>query len=295
MSLKLRKSIKNNDIIYFDSLPCVSRKSLMNSTKVEYGDLAINHIEGCPHGCNFPCYAMLWAKRMGKIKNYEEWLHPKIVSNALELLEKEIPKKKNKVDFVHLSFMTDPFPYKHPQIIQFTLTIIEYLNKHNLNVTTLTKGIYPEEILDINKFDINNVYGITLVSLNENFRKKSEPFAAPYEERINSLEKLHKAGLKTWVSIEPYPTPNLDEKATNIEKLLEKIKFVDKLVFGKLNYNIESSKYENNEEFYSSIVKKVIAFCDDNKIEYHIKFGTPFSSEKTSNIFKKKKNDNLLL
>ena len=36
--------------------------------------------------------------------------------------------------------------------------------------------------------------------------------------------------------MEPYPIPEYDNNAKNIEEVLEKIKFVKKIVFGKLNY-----------------------------------------------------------
>ena len=56
---------------------------------------------------------------------------------------------------------------------------------------------------------IKTEYGITLVSLNEEFRKEMEPNTAIFSDRINALKKLHNAGCYTWVSIEPYPTPNI--------------------------------------------------------------------------------------
>ena len=167
------------------------------------------------------------------------------------------------------------------------MNIIKRLNKEDIRVTILTKGFYPDEIL-YNNFLKDNEYGITLVSLNNKFKKEFEPFSSPYEKRIDSLRKLHDAGLKTWVSIEPYPTPNLDGTAVNIENILEKIKFVDKIIFGKLNYNVNSSKFCNNKSFYSEISKRVIEFCEKNRIKYHIKFGTPFSDVKTKRIFKEK-------
>jgi len=274
----------------------IKRKSLLYMTKVEYGNWTINHIVGCMHGCKFPCYAMMMAKKFGWIKDYNDWRKPRIVTNALELLEKEIPKYKKQIDFVHLSFMSDPFMYDSekgtliPEIKDLTLNIIERLNKEDIKVTILTKGFYPDEILN-DSFLKDNEYGITLVSLNNKFKQEFEPFSSSYEKRIDSLRKLHDAGLKTWVSIEPYPTPNLDETAVNIENILEKIIFVDKIIFGKLNYNVNSSKFYNNYCFYEEIAKKVINFCKENKIKYHIKLGTPYSDVKTKKIFKEKNDE----
>ncbi len=281
------------------------RDSLLYKTKVEYGDWTINHIIGCMHGCNFPCYAMKMAQRFGWIKNDEDWRKPKLVLNALELLEEEIPKYKNEIEhFVHLCFMTDPFMYDFeekdliPEIKEMTLKIIERLNKEGIKVTTLTKGFYPEEILDRKNFLQTNEYGITLVSLNEKFKKTYEPFSAPYEKRLESLEKLARAGLKTWVSMEPYPTPKLpkleETGAENIEEILERIGFVQKIIFGKLNYsrlNYYNGNYsqiwENSNDFYKEMAKKVINFCKSHSIEYHIKLGTPLYNPTTTNIFKK--------
>ena len=149
----------------------VERKSLLYKSEVEYADFCINHVEGCAHGCTFPCYAMNLAKRFGRIKTYQDWLKPKLVSNALEILDKEIPKYKDQIKFVHLCFMTDPFMYGFPNVEDLTLKIIERLNKDNIKATVLTKGVYPKALINTKKYGANNEYGITLVSLNEDFKK----------------------------------------------------------------------------------------------------------------------------
>ncbi len=277
----------------------ISRKSLLYKTKVEYGDWTVNHVVGCRHGCKFPCYAMMMAKRFGWVRDYDDWRNPKIVANALELLDKEIPKYKSQIDFVHLCFMTDPFMYDLerkqliPEVVEMTLKIIERLNKEGIKVTTLTKGIYPEEISYKKKFLQSNEYGITLVSLNHSFKEKFEPYSAPYEERINSLRILAQAGLNTWVSMEPYPPPELDKTSGNIDDILEQISFVKKIIFGKLNYNrianytnSSVSVWKNNEEFYREMAETVKTFCLKNNIKYHIKTGTPMSKNATKGILK---------
>ena len=113
----------------------VTRKSLLYRSKVEYADYCINHVEGCSHGCKFPCYAFNLAKRFGKVKTHEQWMRPKLVKNALELLDKEIPKYKDEIKVVHLCFMTDPFMYKQKKVEQMTLKIIEKLNKNIFRIT----------------------------------------------------------------------------------------------------------------------------------------------------------------
>lgn len=247
----------------------INRKSLIYKTNVEYGDHTINHIQGCAHGCKYPCYAFLMAKRFGKIKTYEEWIEPAIVENTMELLDREIPKFKDKITSLHLCFTTDPFMYGYEDIAELSIQVLNKLNSNGIKCTALTKGVLPLELTSLSK---ENEYGITLISLNEKFRQKIEPGSAPYAERIESLKKLHDAGCKTWVSIEPYPTPNIIDQ--DINEILTSIGFVDKIIFGRLNYNPAVSAYRNHRSFFNNLAQIVIDFCQNRKIQYHIKKGT---------------------
>lgn len=247
----------------------IMRKTLLYKTGVEYGDYTINHAQGCSHGCKYPCYAMMLLKRFGRIKTYEDWCKPLLVDNALELLEKEIPKLKSKIKSVHLCFTTDPFMYGHEDVKDLSIAIIKKLNANGINCTALTKGVLPVELSELSR---ENEYGITLISLNEEFRKNVEPNSAPYMERIESLRNLHNLGCKTWVSIEPYPTPNILEQ--DFEEILKAISFVDKIIFGRLNYNKKVTEYKNYRIFFNDLSQRVIDFCIANDKDYHIKKGT---------------------
>lgn len=247
----------------------IKRSTMLYKTGVEYGDYTINHVQGCAHGCKFPCYAMMMAKRFGKAKTYEEWCEPKLAQNVLEILDREIPKLKDKIESVQLCFSTDPFMYGYNEVSEMSIAIIKKLNDAGIKCTVLTKGLLPAEL---EKFSPENEYGITLVSLDEEFRKEMEPNTAPYQERINALRALHDAGCKTWVSIEPYPTPNFIEQDLN--EILETIAFCDKIIFGRLNYNKKVSEYKNHKAFYNEQAEQVISYCIAHGKQYHIKNGT---------------------
>jgi len=285
---KLRQDIDIDDIVFFGTFPSILRKTLLYKTKVEYGNYTINHILGCAHGCNYPCYAMQMSKRWGRIKNYDDWMHPRIVSNALDLIDTEIPKMNSDIQFVHLSFMSDPFMYDAVNkrnispIQDLTMRIIRRLNQESIKVTVLTKGLLPKD-LENDELNNQNEYGITLVSLNDQFYEKFEPFSAPPRERIDELEKRHDAGLSTWVSLEPYPTPNLVKQ--DINDILSEVSFVDKLIFGKWNYFAEVNGYSGKDAHYQQCADNVIDFCKTNKIPLHIKHGTPRSNKETEGLF----------
>jgi DNA repair photolyase len=239
---------------------------MLYHTGVEYGDYTMNHVQGCAHGCKYPCYAYLMKKRFGQIKNYEEWLEPKLVSNTLELLDKEIPRLKDKIQSVQLCFTTDPFMYGYDEVKNMSIAAIRKLNDAGIKCTTLTKGILPMELADLSK---ENEHGITLISLDEGYRKKMEPGAASYEERLGALKRLHDAGCKTWVSIEPYPTPNISKQS--LEQILKVINFTDRIIFGRTNYSKVANAYEGHKHFYNECAKTVITYCENNGIDYRIK------------------------
>ena len=219
----------------------IERKTMLYKTGVEYGDYTMNHIQGCAHGCKYPCYAFMMKKRFGQIKSYEEWLEPYLVSNTLELLDKEIPRLKDKIKSVQLCFSTDPFMYQYPEIQEVSLASIKKLNDVGIKCSVLTKGILPIELA---KFSKENEYGITLITTDEVFRKR----------------------------IEPFPTPNIFRQ--DLRVLLEEVSFVDRIIFGRMNYNTEVTAYTQHKQFFNDMSAEVMAFCNECGISYHIKDGT---------------------
>ena len=252
----------------------ITRKTMLYKTGVEYGDYTMNHVLGCSHGCKYPCYAFMMKKRFGQVNSYDEWCKPKLVANTLELLDTEIPRLKDKIKSVHLCFSTDPFPYvdEGKRINRMSGNAIGKLNDAGIKSTVLTKGLLPTFFI-LPGYLKQNEYGISLVSLDENFREQYEPNTAPYRERIAALKYLHDNGCKTWVSMEPFPTPNLGE--VNHIDIINAVSFADKIVFGRWNYNKEVTNYlRADRNFYAEIAHEVIGLCKEHGIELHIKKGT---------------------
>lgn len=249
------------------------RKTLIYKTGVEYGDYTLNHVLGCAHGCLYPCYAFAMAKRFGKVKTYSEWCKPQIVENTLDLLDKELLRYKDRIKKLHLCFTTDPFMYGYPEIGELSIDILRRANTQGILCSVLTKGILP---IELSSLPMRNEYGITLVSLDEVFSKQYEPFAAPVTERLVALKNLHEKKCPTWVSIEPYPTPNIIEQ--DLEEILEAVAFTDNIIFGRLHYNKIVTEYKEYQHFYNSCAQRVKSFCMKHGIHCHIKNGTLIES-----------------
>jgi DNA repair photolyase len=247
-----------------NAVQTITRKSLIYKSGL--GFYCVNHVQGCSHGCRYPCYAFSMAKHYGRSADYQEWCKPKLVANALELLDKELPRLRARAgagpgseEFrIHLCLTTDPFMAGRPEIQSLSLRIVEKINAAGLACDVLTKGALPRELAEA-RFSRENRYGISIVSIDEGFRRRWEPGAAPYAGRIMALRYLHDQGYPAYAHIEPYPTPNIIIQ--EIDTLLEAVAFVDAIYFGEWNHSPVAGKYPNRAGFYAEQAQKVRAFC----------------------------------
>ncbi|HWR11282.1 MAG TPA: radical SAM protein [Rectinemataceae bacterium] len=235
----------------------IARKTLLYKSGL--GFFCVNPVQGCSHGCRYPCYAYMMARSYGRAKTYAEWCAPKLVSNAAEVLEKELDRKRALPDIVNFSLTTDPFMVGYPEVAEMSMRLIALINSRGIPCSILSKGILPRELADRERFPAENIYGISLISLDEGFRRRWEPGAAPYADRIRALRILHDGGRRTLVHMEPYPTPNFIEQ--DLGEILKAIGFADSVYFGGWNYNAEARGYPRYREFYQERTKIVRDFC----------------------------------
>ena len=217
--------------------------------------LAVNVALGCTNNCSY-CYVPLSTKTLrGKMRLPME--SPKeLVGNQL--------KKKKDVSGVFISFCTDPFLQ---QLRTQTEELMELLWIKNIRIATLSKmgtggSATNREIR----------HGMTVVSSENKFRNEFEPNTLSPLARIAELQ-----GLKlnwhqyVWVSMEPYPPSAIWKQS--LQNLLEELKFVDLIVFGKWNYDKRANTPEARQE-YKQDIEVLTDFCKSNKIRLHVKSET---------------------
>jgi DNA repair photolyase len=139
------------------------------------------------------------------------------------------------------------------------------LLEYNWPVTIQTKS--PLALRDVElfkKFKKIDV-GFTITTADKNIRKIFEPNAPLIKKRIDTLEKLHKAGIKTFVMIAPI----LPKAEGLVEQLVGKVDYV---LMDRMNYHYADEIYKKYNLEY--------AMSDKFFIEMKNKFTKEFKKRK---------------
>ncbi len=203
----------------------ISCKTAMSLSGLE-ADYAVNPYRGCSHGCLY-CYAPF------VINESREWgTFVDVKRNIPTVLAKELRLKQSGT--VRLGSVTDPYQ-RVEQRYQLTRMCLEQLKKAGVHVIIQTKSdLVVRDIEIFEGMDID--VGMTVTSLDEDFRKIFEPGAPSLSNRLDALEKLNDAGVNTWAFIGPL-LPNENDDMDGLEELADRLKAagVSEIYLDKLN------------------------------------------------------------
>ena len=151
----------------------------------------VNLYRGCTHGCVY-CYAPSLTHDERRWGSYVD-----VKVNAPEILEKELRGLRK--DEVFLSSASDPYQPVEARY-EVTRRCLEVLLSHRYPISILTRSPLVLRDLDLlRKFEWVRVgMSITTVPV-----RRFEPGVPPLRRRIDTLRKLSKAGISTWVSLAP--------------------------------------------------------------------------------------------
>ncbi len=131
----------------------------------------------------------------------EEWgRFVDVKINAPTLLQREIKKKQ--AGKVWISGVCDPYQPLEKEY-EVTRRCLEILSRQNWSAVIQTKSPLVLRDMDmLGRFEDVEV-GLTITTADENIRKIFEPHSSSIKERIETLDKLHSAGLRTFAMIAP--------------------------------------------------------------------------------------------
>lgn len=217
-------------------------KSILSASKIF--PYVINPYTGCQHACSY-CYARFMKKFSGHTEAWGQFVDVKV--NAPELLRREIKHKKP--GRVWISGVCDPYQPLEAKY-QLTRQCLAILTENGWPVTVQTRSPLALRDLDILKEGKDFEVGFSVTTADEGVRKLFEPQAPPIAQRVQALEELHRAGIRTFAMIAPM-LPGAEGLA---ERLAGK---VDSVILDRMNYNYANWVYRRygledklNDEFF---------------------------------------------
>ncbi|MCX6656414.1 MAG: radical SAM protein [Candidatus Bathyarchaeota archaeon] len=242
----------------------VQAKSILNVSKVY--TYVVNPYTGCQHGCSY-CYAR-FTKRFSRHREpWGEFVDVKI--NAPDLLKLEISKKRR--GRVWVSGVCDPY---QPLEEKYKLTrrCLEILRQHNWPVIIQTRSPLVLRDMDIIKEAREFEVGLTVTTADDETRKLFEPNTPPIIDRIRTLDKFHRAGVRTYAMIAP-----ILPGAETLPELLAGN--VDYVLVDRMNYHYADWVYrkygledKHSDEFFQRLGRDLASKLEKLNIPCHITF-----------------------
>lgn len=253
----------------------IEAKDYITKSKLPASDYVINPYIGCSHGCKY-CYASF----MKRFTNHKEKWGTFI---DIKKCDKAINTKKLIGKTVFLSSVTDcynPVEEKY----QLTRNILKQLIGIDCYVNISTKSSLILRDLDLLKQLKSVTVAISINTLDENFKKDMDQ-ASNIKQRIETLQKLHKAGIYTILFMSP-----IFPYITKWQEIIETTRnFVDEYWFENLNlrgdYKQEILKYiekkyplyypnyseiynKKNKSYWRTLSNEIETYCQKNKLVY---------------------------
>lgn len=173
----------------------VRAKSILSRSKIYR--YVVNPYTGCQHGCSY-CYARFMKRVTGHREPWGDFVDVKV--NAPELLRNEIRRKSK--GRVWISGVCDPYQPLEEQY-QLTRQCLAILVGNNWPVIIQTRSPLVLRDLDIIREAGDIEVGLSITTADDDIRKLFEPHAPPIPNRIQALDELHRAGVRTYAMIAP--------------------------------------------------------------------------------------------
>ena len=196
-------------------------KKVLN--KVDSPDIrmyySVNPYQGCEHGCIY-CYARNSHEYWGWSAGLDFESRIVIKKNAPELLKKEFDNPKWQPCPVSISGNTDCYQPVEKQT-KITRQLLQVCLDYGNPVSLITKNAMILRDLDIlEKLAAQKLVKVhfTVTTLDESLRRAMEPRTAHHKKRLQTIEKLSKAGVPVDLLLAPVIPGLNDHEIPNILK-----------------------------------------------------------------------------
>lgn len=185
--------------------------------KIPYG-WDLNIYRGCQHGCKY-CYALYSHKYLDSEYFFND-IH--IKTNIVDELEKELRKSNWKREVINIGGVTDsyqPIEAKYKLMPEILKLLIKY--KTPAIISTKSKLILRDyDLIDeLSRITYVNI-AETITTMDENIRRKIEPFGAPTLDRFEVLKQFKNTNASTGLHVMPI-IPFITDNYENFNSMFE--------------------------------------------------------------------------
>lgn len=207
-------------------------KSVLSDSHIEPFDYSISPYVGCEHACVY-CYArfMMRFRAGSEGLHWGEFANAKI--NAPRVLAHEIRRKPKGVTW--LSAVTDPYQPAEKKY-ELTRACLQVLSTYKFPIWVQTKSSLVMRDADLlGSFPEKDV-GFTILTLDDDLRKKIEPGASPVDARVAALAELSGRGIRTFAFVGPI-LPFISDSEETLKPLINELgkSGVRHILFDRLN------------------------------------------------------------
>lgn len=251
-------------------------KDYLNKTKLTTLDYVINPYVGCPNKCLY-CYAAYMSSFSKHSEEWGEFIDIKRTNKRINIF-----KIKNKK--VMISTVTDPYN-SFEEKYATTRMIMEQLVKSEAFISVVTKSKLVLRDIDLFKKMKHVEVAISMSVLDEQVKKKIEPYSSSVQERLDTLKILKQSGIRTIVFVAP-----IIPQFTDFKSIIEVTKdYTDEYWFDMLNlrssfktkmfkfineeYPIYKSIYEciynrKDSQYFDELSDEIKKYCTENNISF---------------------------
>jgi len=199
-----------------NSIAKITCTSALNKLKrkTPYG-WDLNIFRGCSHNCKY-CYAIYSHDFLGE----QDFSHVFVKTNIAEQLDKELSSSSWNREIINIGGVTDSYQISEEKM-KIMPEVLKVLIKHKTPAIISTKSVLIlrdfDLIAELSKITYVNIAS-TITTMNEDDRKKIEPYASPSIERFRMLKEFRKTNASVGLHTMPI-IPYITDSYSNIEDL----------------------------------------------------------------------------
>lgn len=259
----------------------IQARTILSTCKNPSGWFGTLYSMNIYRGCTFKCIYCDSRSECYRIENFDD-IYVKV--NAVELLKKELPRKRKK-GTIGTGAMSDPY---NPAEKEYRLTrkALETIAEARYPVHITTKSTLVTRDVDV-LMEIGKIYAsvaITITTTDDSLAAKIEPNAPPPSERLKAIGILSALGITTGITMMPI-LPFIEDSEENITEIVKAAKeFGASYIYPCIGVTMRDRQ---RDYFYSELDKNFPGIRSKYEKRFGIRYGCfPSNSKKLMECFR---------